>query len=56
MEKWGASDPYYGVLGYSTQSVADPDVHRAFLATGRDDLGRRPGRPAACRSVRVVVP
>ena len=39
-KKWGASDPYYGVLGYSTQSVADPDVHRAFLATGRDDLGR----------------
>ena len=39
-KKWGASDPYYGVLGYSTQSVDDPQVHGRFMATGVDDLNR----------------
>lgn len=40
-KKWGASDPYYGVLGHSTETVtADPKAFDAFMATGRADLGR----------------
>lgn len=39
-KKWGQSDPYYGVLGYSSASVADPAMHERFMATGRVDLGR----------------
>lgn len=37
-QKWGETNPYQGVLGVETKSIADPEVRRKFFESGDADV------------------